>query len=1032
MANKLLQNIWRVLNTEIELNLLESETVKGGVEGGKAVFEIAEVIQKNATDLSLLKPFINNIDSLLDALNSPLGQVVKEGLPFLPIATGIISYIIKKTGHEPTLEDEVQLVAQAAYLESLRQFLIDHPEISEKLETEASEAVQKQIKKWDEEIDFNDRKAKDTLICFYDSPLREKFDEILFARLKESGLDDNMAENVTERISRSTHRYLKEAVLEVKDDAKKLARVYGGSWQQDLEVYSSIDKYLEEAIAEKPKEKVFDENFSFQDIYVPLKVKPVDSNGEVEKTATPQNIEEWAKTILLDKNKNKQVLFIQAGPGRGKSVFCRMFADWVRRELHPIYTPILIRLRDVRNFAANIDETLANAVGRNFVTSDGGWLTDRNTRFLFLLDGFDELLLERGATNELKPFLEQVAQFQKDAGDNSERGHRVLITGRPLALYGIERLMPQNLERVSILPMDDDIQQRWFEKWQTIVGEVEAEKFREFLHSEQCPKQVKELAREPLLLYLLAAMHRDGKLQTEMFADANVGGAKILIYEQALEWVLEKQRMEEGRNLNPEITRLEPRDLEILLAEAGLCVVQSGGEYAAIKMIEDRLLEQGCQELKDLIENARQNKQEDGLKNALAAFYLKKSETATNNSVEFFHKSFGEFLCAKRMVESLEDLTEKTERRGQVNYFVSDKELERQVYDLFGYGSLTVEVVGYLMGLLVKSEVKLEVLFQRLHGFYLDWCKGKFIDEMEEALSQKVRQLWKWGIESGQRQVDIYTGLNVMILLFELHRYGQSQEELREQLHFYPCGQLNSENFDKTRLLRMIGYSQCLGSGTFVEIVGSFLNGADLSFADLSFADLSSADLSFADLSDAKLSGANLSGANLSGVNLSFAYLSFAYLSDADLSGAKLSGAKLSGANLSFAYLSGAKLSGANLSFAYLSSAYLSSANLSDAYLSFANLSSANLSSANLSDAYLSGAKLSDADLSGADLSGADLSGANLITADLSGAYLNNIKWNNQTKWSNTIGLHEAIGVPEDLQQNPEFATAVAQSEAAS
>ena len=574
-------------------------------------------------------------------------------------------------------------------------------------------------------------------------------------------------------------------MLVVKDDAKKLARIYGVGWQQDLEVYSSIDKYLEKAIAEKPKEKVFDENFSFQNIYVPLKVKPVDSHREVEETAIPQNIEEWAKAILLDKNKNKQVLFIQAGPGRGKSVFCRMFADFVRRELHPIYTPILIRLRDVRNFAANIDETLANAVGRNFVTSDSGWLTDRNTRFLFLLDGFDELLLERGATNELKPFLDQVAQFQKQAGDNSERGHRVLITGRPLALYGIERLMPQNLERVSILPMNDDIQQRWFEKWQTIVGEVEAEKFQEFLHSEQCPKQVKELAREPLLLYLLAAMHRDGKLQAEMFAGANVGGAKILIYEQALEWVLEKQRMEEGRNLNLEITKLALEDLETLLAEAGLCVVQSGGEYAKIQMIEDRL----PKELKDLIEKARQNKQEDRLKNALATFYLKPKEEEKNveNSVEFFHKSFGEFLCAKRMVESLEELTtEKTGKRRKTyeTYAVSDEELEKQVYDLFGYGRLTVEVVEYLMALLVKSEADLEVLFKRLHGFYLDWCEGKFIDEMEEALSKKVRQLWKWGIKSGQRQVDIYTGLNVMILLLELHRYGQSQEELREQLHF--------------------------------------------------------------------------------------------------------------------------------------------------------------------------------------------------------------------------------------------------------
>ncbi|NEO58260.1 MAG: low-complexity protein [Okeania sp. SIO3B5] len=984
MATKLWRNIWRVLNTEIELNL--SETVKGGVESAKAVLEIAKALQENK-DTSELKPFIENIDSVLDVLNSPLGKVAGAGLPFLPIATGIITFIIDKTRQEPTLEDEVQLVAQVAYLESLRRFLIDHPEISEKLtETEASEVVQKQIKKLDEEIYFNDRDAKDTLICFYDSPLRKKFDKILVKRLKESGLAQNQAKIVTERISRNTHRYMKEAVVEVKDNANKLAGFYGYGWQGDLEIYASIDKYLEKNIATKPDEQVFDENFTFRQIYVPLEVKPVNSDGKVEERATPQNIEKWAKTILLDENKDKQVLFIQAGPGRGKSVFCRMFADWVRQELHPIYTPILIRLRDVRNFAANIDETLADAVGWDFVTTDSGWLTDHNTRFLFLLDGFDELLLERGASNELKVFLDQVAQFQKQAAENKERGHRVLITGRPLALYGIERLMPPNLERVSILPMSDEIQQRWFEKWQTIVAQEETKKFREFLQSQECPKQVQELAREPLLLYLLAAMHRDKQLKVEMFATADVGGAKVSVYEQALEWVLEKQRVEDGRNLNPEITKLYPEDLEILLAEAGLCVVQSGGEYAAIKMIEDRLLKQGYRDLQALIENARKNKREDGLKNALAAFYLK-SAAAAENSVEFFHKSFGEFLCAKRMVESLEDLTEKTGKRRKT-YVVSDEDLEWQVYDLFAYGSLTVEVVEYLMALLVKSQVDLVVLFERLHGFYLDWCDGKFIEATEETLPQKkARQLQQWGIESGQRRVDIYTGLNVMILLFELHRYGQSQEGLREELHFYPCGKPNGEDFNLRRLLRILAYSQCLGNGAFGEIVGSFLSGADLSDANLRNADLSGANLRNADLSGTNLIRADLRNADLSGTNIS----------DADLIHVNLRNAELIRTDLRSAYLT-----------------------------------RADLRSTNFSGSDLSGVDLSGADLSGTNISDADLSGANLRSANLRSANFSNIKWNNQTKWSNTIGLHEAREVPEDLQQNPEFAAAVAQSQAAS
>ncbi|NES65033.1 MAG: pentapeptide repeat-containing protein, partial [Okeania sp. SIO2D1] len=200
--------------------------------------------------------------------------------------------------------------------------------------------------------------------------------------------------------------------------------------------------------------------------------------------------------------------------------------------------------------------------------------------------------------------------------------------------------------------------------------------------------------------------------------------------------------------------------------------------------------------------------------------------------------------------------------------------------------------------------------------------------------------------ESGQRRVDIYTGLNVMILLFELHRYGQSQEGLREQLHFYPCGKPDSEDFEETRLLRIIGYSQCLGyiqcpgNNAFGEIVGSFLRDANLSCADLSHASLFLTNLCFADLRNTKLVLANLSCANLR-----------------------------------------------------------------DADLRYANLSHAILLSA-------------------------DLSGANLCFADLSGTNLSDAKWDNNTKWSHSFNLHEAVGVPEDLQQNPEFAAAVAQSKA--
>jgi hypothetical protein len=85
-----------------------------------------------------------------------------------------------------------------------------------------------------------------------------------------------------------------------------------------------------------------------------LKAKPVNANGQPDKDAEPFEIEGWARAMLADARKQDKVMFIQGGPGRGKSVFCRMFAEWVRHYLHPVWTPILIRLRDIRTFEKSL------------------------------------------------------------------------------------------------------------------------------------------------------------------------------------------------------------------------------------------------------------------------------------------------------------------------------------------------------------------------------------------------------------------------------------------------------------------------------------------------------------------------------------------------------------------------------------------------------------------------------------------------------------------------------------------------------
>jgi len=1039
------------LKTDIK-ELCSADAAEAIGEAGKTVAEVAKMFKEQGLD--------NNSNLLLEVLNSPLAQVVGTGLPLVGIAAKLLALFIEKTQQQPTLAECIFFVSQEAYLESFKHFIGQDESLLNRIgQTPVSDKVKQLLKKL-AELEFSDKAAKETVICFRDSTLATEFNLVLSERLQQAGLNADEAQILTKRVAANTHRYLIQAWTVSGEPMKHLGQPSISEWREEQEKYQSIDNYLQKQIASLPLQPVFKkEKFSFKDIYVPLKAQAIDKNGEVIEDAQDVDLETWAKQLLADENKQNRVMFVEAGPGRGKSVFCRMFADWVRQHLHPIWTPVLIRLRDILTLQKSFRETLKEAVNGSFA-SDDGWLMDRNTRYLFLLDGFDELLMQGRSTGGLEQFLKQVGQFQQDCDNNSEMGHRVLITGRTLALQGIERQMPDNLERVKIQVMDNLLQQQWLSKWEAQCGPKNTSDFQQFLQDERCPKQVKsDLAREPLLLYLLAAMHRDKTLKVEDFQGASGIQAKILIYNEAVNWVLTVQR---PKSLNLDLTGLDTENLRRILTEAGLCVVQSGGERAPVAMIAERLKED--ESVKEFLEEA-QKRIDDPLTNALAAFYLQQG--SKEGSVEFVHKSFGEFLCAERLKESLQEWTEPGNKR--IKFNTQDSQMEWEIYDLLGYGPLTAEIVEYLMGLLTSPAVagkeslfRPVELFQRLEKFYQRWCDGDFIDMLPESLPQKKMRLLREQLktqELGQRQIDVYAGLNVMILLLELHRYGQQRDQLKDKIMFYPCGEPNAEGKldDPIRLLRLTGYSCCVGYFGFLQTVGRFLSGAHLSGAHLGGADLPDTDLSHAhlsganlsranlrrvnfggaDLSDAYLSGADLNGANLSGADLIGANLSRADLSRAGLSAANLSRANFSSANLSDANLSRANLRRANLSDANLSRANLSRADLTNANLSGANLSSANLSSANLSSANfsrvnfsranLSGADLTNANLSGVNLSSANLRGANLSSANLSGANLSganlsdhtfgDVKWNKNTNWDNVRGLDTAVDVPEALRR---------------
>jgi uncharacterized protein YjbI with pentapeptide repeats len=1065
--------LWTFLTTDIrELNWKQAEDVtKTGAEAAKAVFDLGKALQEQGSKAEVLKNYVGQISSLLDVLNSPLGQVVKDTIPFAPIAISLIKLITEATKREPTLEECMMLVSQAAYLESLRSLLKPYTQKLEQVgQKQASEAIARQLKQLGTR-EFSSQDAQDALLQFPNSRLAEAFNAILVPRLQETGFPKGQASTLANRVVWNTHRYIHQALAKESETLKPLAELYRNGGREVLEKYQSLEHYLKTQICPLPEQVIFQEEattstdlqVTYKDLYVPLNGQPLDCDGKKLEDAAPIELATWVAQVLQDSRKTKHLMFIQGEAGRGKSVFCRMFADQVWQAWYPSYTPILIRLRGLRTLSNRLQDTLASSPelqNCDFVTSDPGWLTDRNIRFLFLLDGFDELLLrEGGATGGLKELLEQVEQFQQNSH------HRFVITGRPLALLQVERLISQtrNLERIEVQPMDDRLTQAWARKWATKVGQEETQNFWQFLKA--CPEDVQTLAREPLLMYLLARMHREQRLTVQMFAGAEEQQAKIQIYDAAVEWVLEKQRQTE----NSRLTGLEPAELRQFLTEAATCVVQAGNEIAPVAMLETRLASHNP--AAKLLEKSRQEmnlEDSKALNNLLASFYLKPTSGEKGGCIEFVHKSFGEFLFAERLLEALEDWAEPGVRRHE-KFLIEDAKMHRELYDLLGYGGLTPEIVNFLTPRLVKqlSDKSLITLFQRLNDFYDRWCEGEFIDADPPTLPQQTMRLLKeqgvLGI--GQRQVDVYTGLNTMILLLELHRHGQEREILRDKIAFYPSGQLlvDSDRMDYTdRLLKVINYSDAMKSMAFTKIAGPFLVSANLAdanfvgsilfFANFSRANLiganffntslfkarfisvnltnanlvstylNSANLTHANLTRANLEYANLKDADLEDANLTKANLEGAILKDTNLEDANLEGANLTNVNLDHANLCGANLIRTNLTRAYLGRSNLERANLSHSNLSSANLvctnfTSANLQSTQLCETNLESACFDQANLSHAELDSANFKGAYLRNANLTDANLENTTWDEETRWEEVKGLETARNVPEALKQ---------------
>ncbi|MDJ0795398.1 MAG: pentapeptide repeat-containing protein [Calothrix sp. MO_167.B12] len=737
--------------------------------------------------------------------------------------------------------------------------------------------------------------------------------------------------------------------------------------------------WLQKRIAEP----MFLEAFSLKDVYVALRAY---YENEVEGSPTPRldsrindgkryervviELQKELENWLQQANHDDAIRLISGGPGSGKSSFAKIFAAHLgeRETIRVIYIPLHL---------FNLTGDITKSVGE-FVQVDGFLphnpldLNNGESRLLIIFDGLDELSMQgKIAEQAAKEFVEEVRIKVTQFNHDRTRCLQVLITGREIAVQANRTKFRKPHQILHILPylvqeeeikngnyidekklLEIDQRQIWWQRY----GKAKGKRYKG-LPQDLDTDNLLEITVQPLLNYLVALSCERNRLRFTQDSNLNE------IYADLLDAVYERGYEKHGYRLTEGITKDE---FIGVLEEIALACWHGDGRTTTVREIEEHCDNSGMREILNRFQDSFNEDSKASITRLLTAFYFRESGGVrdTEKTFEFTHKSFGEYLAAKRIVQGLqlihEDLEERKknfrkgcdERTALVNWATLCGSSAMDEY-LFRFVCDEIRIIHVKNILQVphwqKTLCRL-IEFMSANGMPMEGLKERpnFHEEMRQARNAEEA------------------------LLVVLNACARVTQEISDIKWHSP------EAFGEL-ISRLQG--QRIGSkNTLVFDCLSYLNLKD---CILDIKDLYGANLSHTNLQKARLLGANLQGANLQEASLQGANLQEASLQGANLQEANLQEASLQEVNLLRANLQGANLLRANLKWANLQEASLERANLKWANLKWANLQEASLHLASLERAHLQGAHLQGASLERANLRRANLEGTILEGKDL-------------------------------------------------
>jgi uncharacterized protein YjbI with pentapeptide repeats len=673
------------------------------------------------------------------------------------------------------------------------------------------------------------------------------------------------------------------------------------------------------------QEGIFDEPFSLSQIFVPLNAyylqEPArkDSIDQLARSDRGKravvSLERELQNWLKQNNTADTIRVVSGGPGSGKSSFARIFAAKIshERKLKVLFVPLHL---------IDPSKDLVEEIGR-FVRDEGVLLQNPldpespEPNLLIIFDGLDELASQgKAAAETARAFVREVERTAEKRNLQTLK-LRVLISGRELVVQENESEFRRARQILSLLPyfvgerpyigeeyvdpeklLLQDLRQQWWRNFGSLTGKGYTR-----LPNELSRHDLDEITAQPLLNYLVALSFARDKL--DFTRDINLNS----IYGDLVGAVHERG-YEKHRPYAP-IRHMNPGDFSRVLEEIGLAAWHGDGRTTTVREIEEHCRASGVGVLLDVFQEGAKA----GVTRLLAAFFFRQygQRASGDPTFVFTHKSFGEYLAARRIVRAIERVIRELDRRA------TNPDEGWDERDALKHWA---QVCG-------PSGVS-----RYLHVFLLNEIKLRKIADLR-TYQRRLAKLFSYMLQHGMPMEQLQRG-SFKDSLFQARN---SEEALLVALN--ACARVTGE-------VSEIDHPDPTAFGAwFKRIQGQRTGGESVLAAScLSFLNLSEV---FLDIGD--FYGADFSGSKLMGVKAHYSVFDSANFANADLRGGVFVGA-----NLEDTTLAGAKLHEATLQRANLRRADLRYADLSNANLKFAILEGTNLTGADLHDAMLEAA----------------------------------------------------------------------------